>query len=98
MHNLQISHLRPGLNSKAIHSTYVEKAYALLTEIRPSDGGVKPANPLGAYRQEQAMCQHRVSPSSSSHMQHTYTTKTVIYTVTLTSLLSVQNTDTRPPM
>ena len=42
----------------------------LLIAIRPSDGDVKPGGPLGAFREEQAMSQHRVSPSlflSSSH-------------------------------
>ena len=35
----------------------------LLIEIRPSDGDVKPGGPLGAFREEQAVSQHRVSPS-----------------------------------
>ena len=43
----------------------------LLIEIRPSDGDVKPGSPLGAFREEQAMSRHWVSPSpflsSSSH-------------------------------
>ena len=43
----------------------------LLIAIRPLDGDVKPGSPLGAFRQEQAMSWHWVSPSpflsSSSH-------------------------------
>ena len=43
----------------------------LLIAIHPSDGDTKPGDPLGAFRQEQAMSRHRVSPSpflsSSSH-------------------------------
>ena len=45
----------------------------LLSAIRPSDGDVKPGGPLGAFREEQAMSQHRVSPSpflSSSSSSH----------------------------
>ena len=61
---------------------YVEKAYS--TVDRSVDGDVKPGSPLGAFREEQAMSQHRVSPSlflsSSSH-----TTQTATHTVTLTS-------------
>ena len=61
----------------------------LLIVIRPSDCDVKPGGPLGAFREEQAMSRHRVSPSpflSSSHTpQHNYTTKTTTHTVTLTS-------------
>ena len=46
----------------------------LLIAIRPSDGDVKPGGPLGAFREEHAMSQHRVSPSpflSSSSSSHT---------------------------
>ena len=43
----------------------------LLIAIRPSDGDVKPGGLLGAFREEQAMSRHRLSPSpflsSSSH-------------------------------
>ena len=35
----------------------------LLIVIRPSDGDVTPGGPLGAFREEQAMSWHRVSPS-----------------------------------
>ena len=46
----------------------------LLIAIRPSDGDVKPGGPLGAFREEQAMSRHRVSPSaflsSSSRTTH----------------------------
>ena len=51
----------------------------LLIVIHPSDGDVKPGGPLGAFREEQAMSWHRVSPSpflsSSSHttrLHYTY--------------------------
>ena len=67
--------------------------------IRPSDGDVKPGGPLGAFREEQAMSQHRVSPSpflsSSSHTpQHNYTT----HTVTQPQLSPVHYTDIRPTL
>ena len=50
----------------------------LLIAIRPSDGDVTPDGPLGAFRLEQAMSWHRISPCpfllSSSHTpQHNYT-------------------------
>ena len=57
--------LMPGLNSKPFRN--VEKAY------NPVDSysSVKTGGPLGAFREEQAMSQHRVSTSpflsSSSH-------------------------------
>ena len=47
----------------------------LLIAIRPSDGDVKPGGPLSAFREEQAMSRHWVSPSpfpsSSSSSSHT---------------------------
>ena len=46
----------------------------LLIGIRPSDTDVKLLGPLGAFREEQAMSRHRVSPSpflSSSSSFHT---------------------------
>ena len=46
----------------------------LLIAIRQSDGDVKPGDPLGAFREEQAMSWHQVSPSpflSSSSSSHT---------------------------
>ena len=48
----------------------------LLIAIRPSDGDVKSGGPLGAFREEQSMSRHRVSPSpflssSSSSSSHT---------------------------
>ena len=43
---------------------YVEKAHSTVEiTIHPSDGDIKPGGPLGAFREEQAMSQHRVSPS-----------------------------------
>ena len=38
----------------------LRRRIVLLIEIRPSDGDVKPGGPLGAFREEQAMSQHRV--------------------------------------
>ena len=35
----------------------------LLIAIRSLDGDIKPGGPLGAFREEQAMTRHRVSPS-----------------------------------
>ena len=65
--------------------TYVEKVryIILLIAIRPSDGDVKPGGPLGAFREEQAMSRHRVSPSpfhSSSSSTTTTTTTQLPYT------------------
>ena len=74
---------------------YVEKAYkiVLLIAIRPSDGDVNPGGPLGAFREEQAVIRHRVSPSpflSSS----SYTTQ-LHYTNSHPNLNFLQYTDTR---
>ena len=58
----------------------LKRHIVLLIEIRPSDGDVKPGGPLGAFREEQAISQHRVSPSpflSSSSL----TTQTVTHTI-----------------
>ena len=78
-------------NLSAVH--ILRRHIVLLIAIRPSDGDVKPGGPLGAYRQEYDMYRYRVSaspfPSLSSYIQHTYITKTITHTVTLTSLLSV---------
>ena len=55
----------------------------LLIAIRMSDGDVKPDGPIGAFREEQAMSRHRVSPSpllSSSSSSHT-TQFTLQYTI-----------------
>ena len=70
----------------------------LLIAIGPSDGDVKPGGPLGAFREEQAMSRHRVSPSPFHHpIQHNYTTQTVTLRVTLTSTFSnTLPTDTHP--
>ena len=55
----------------------------LLIAIRPSDGDVKPGGPLGAFREEQAMRQHRISPStfvsSSSHTAQLHYTNSYTY-------------------
>ena len=56
----------------------------LLIAIRPSDGNVKPGGPLGAFREEQAMSRHRVSPSpflssSSSHTTRLHYTNSYTY-------------------
>ena len=49
----------------------LKRHVVLLIVIHPSDGDVKPGGPLGAFREEQAMSRHWVSPSiflsSSSH-------------------------------
>ena len=62
---------------------YVEKAIVLLIAIRPSDGDVKPGGPLGAFREEQAMSRHWVSPShflsSSSHTTQLHYTNSYTY-------------------
>ena len=74
-------HHKPGLNSKTFRSMYVEKG--------TSDGDVKPGGPLGAFREEQAMSRHRVSPSPHHHLtQHNYTIQTVTHTVIITSTSS----------
>ena len=55
----------------------------LLIAIRPSDGDVMPSGPLGAFREEQAMSRHRVSPSpflsSSSHTTQLHSTDSYTY-------------------
>ena len=55
----------------------------LLIAIHLSDGDVKPGGPLGAFREEQAMSRHRVSPSpflsSSSHTTHLHYTNSYTY-------------------
>ena len=63
----------------------------LLIAIHLFVGDVKPGGLLGAFREEQAMSRHRVSPSpflssSSSHTpRHNYTSQTLTHKVTLTS-------------
>ena len=56
----------------------------LLIAIRPSDGDVNPGGPLDAFREEQAMSRHRVSPSpflssSSSHTTQLHYTNSYTY-------------------
>ena len=55
----------------------------LLIAICPSDGDIKPGGPLGAFREEQAMSRHRVSPSpflsSSSHTTQLHYTNSYTY-------------------
>ena len=58
----------------------LKRHIVLLIAIRLSDGDVKPGCPLGAFREEQPMSRHRVSPSpflSSSHTTqlHYHTTQ-----------------------
>ena len=42
---------------------YVEKAYSAVDSDSSVGWDVKPGGPLGAFREEQAMSRHRVSPS-----------------------------------
>ena len=66
----------------------------LLIAIRPSDGDVKPGGPLGAFREEQAMSRHPVSPSpflSSSASRTTQLHYTNSYTYSHPSLNFLQN-------
>ena len=55
----------------------------MLIAIRPSDGDVNSWWPLGAFREEQTMSQHRVSPSpflsSSSHTTQLLYTNSYTY-------------------
>ena len=55
----------------------------LLIAIRPPDEDIKPGCPLGAFREEQTMSQHRVSPSpilsSSSHTPQSHYTNSYTY-------------------
>ena len=83
-----------GLYSKPFPSKlYMLRMHIIfLKAIRPSDGDVKPSGPLGVFREEPAMCRHRVSPSlflssssSSQTPQQNYTTQTATHIVTLTS-------------
>ena len=80
-----IVHHSPGLNSKPFRSTvYMLRRHIVLSiVIRPSDGDVKPGGPLGAFREEQAMSWHRVSPSpflsSSSYTTQLHYTNSYTY-------------------
>ena len=67
----------------------------LLIAIRPSDEDVKSGGPLGAFREEQAISRHRVSPSpflSSSSSPTTQLYYTNSYTYSHTNLNFVQYT------
>ena len=67
----------------------------LFIAIRPSDGDVKPGGSLGAFWEEQAMSQHRVSPSpflSSSSLQTTQLHYTNSYTYSHPNLNFLQYT------
>ena len=72
----------------------------LLIAIRPSDGDVKPGGPLGAFREEQTMSLHRVSPSpflsSSSHTTQLHYTNSYTYSHPNLKLSPVHYTDTHP--
>ena len=54
-----------------------------MSTIRPSAEDVKPGGPLGAFREEQVMSRHRVSPSpflsSSSHTTQLHYTNSYTY-------------------
>ena len=71
----------------------------LLVAICLSDGDVKPGDPLGAFREEQTMNRHRVSPSpflsSSSHTTQLHYTSIYTYSHPNFNFL-VHYTDTRP--
>ena len=49
--------------SQAWIKIMLRRHIVLLIAIRPSDGDVKLGGPLGAFREEQGMSRHRVSPS-----------------------------------
>ena len=70
-------------NPSALYIYMLRRHIVLLIVIRPSDGDVKPGGPLGAFRVEQAMSQHRVSPSpfltSSSHRTQLHYTNSYTY-------------------
>ena len=55
----------------------------LLIAIHPLDGDIKPGSSLGAFREEQAMSRHRVSPSpflsSSFHTTQFHYTNSYTY-------------------
>ena len=72
----------------------------LLIAIRTSDGDVKPGRPLDAFRKEQAMSRHRVSPSpflssSSSHTTQLHYTNSYTYSHPNPNFLQY-SIDTRP--
>ena len=63
---------------------YVEKAYSTVdSDSSVGWGRYKPGGPLGAFREEQAMSRHRVSPSpflsSSSHSTQSHYTNSYTY-------------------
>ena len=68
-------------NSSAV--CMLRRHIVLLIVISPADGDVKPGGPLGAFREEQAMSRHRVSPSpllsSSSHTIQLHHTNSYTY-------------------
>ena len=80
----------PGIRDNELNSSTIPPktgrvvTLVLLIAISPSDGDVKPGGPLGAFREEQAMSQHRVSPSpflspSSSHTTQLHYTNSYTY-------------------
>ena len=86
--NRYIVHHSPGLNSKPFRTMYN-------STVDSDSSVVKPGGPLGAFREEQAMRRHRVSPypflsSSSSHTTQRYTTVTLTATLTSTSSRTLQ--------
>ena len=57
---------------------YVEEAYSTVDSDSSVGWGLKPGGSLGAFREEQAMSWHRVSPSpflSSSSSSSSHTTR-----------------------
>ena len=67
----------------------------LLIAIRLSDRDVKPGDPLGAFREQQAMSWHRVSRSPFLSSSSSHTTQLHIQS-SLPQLPIVHNTDTHP--
>ena len=68
-----------------LYSYYVEFPYFLFIErIRPSDGDVKPGDPLSSFREELAMSRHWLSLSpflSSSHTTQLHYTNSYTYSL-----------------
>ena len=72
-----------GFYKTSVKFCMLRRQIILLIAIRPSNGDIKPGGPLGAFREEQAMSQHRVSPSPflslSSHTTQLHYTNSYTY-------------------
>ena len=92
---MEIVYHRPGLNSKAFRSIYVEKAYSTVDSDSSVGWGLSLAAPLVLFEKSRLWSGtgFHILPSfhhhhHHHHTQHNYTTQTVTHTVTLNSTSS----------